>query len=390
MDQISNWPFVFVFSIGILGLLVGNILFWANKKETFSARLLAGFIFSISIMSINFGLQASAFFLYFPNLWRCAGFVAFCGPAFSYLYVKSLLFPFKKINRKYFFLFLPSLLYTIILIPLYIKPASQKIIIIKQLLADKTLITLEPDVLLPNGWGVMARVLFGLTMTICQFVLIYKWKKTNSNNTDNPTYKWACLFSKVLSLLYVLLIVEFFFHLSRFIDLTQQIIFSLSGVILFISLNLLFRPHLLYGMRVDFPDSTSDSYLKKDKKAEKLTNEQKLIFKNKMEQHFIQNTPFVKQGYSINDLSSEINIPVYLLSALINEEYQKNFNELINDFRISHITKLLNENPNYSNFTIESLSQKAGFGSRSSLNNAIKKNSGQTPADFFRLKNQTN
>jgi AraC-like DNA-binding protein len=273
---------------------------------------------------------------------------------------------------------------------LYVKPASQKIIIIKQLLADKTLITLEPDVLLPNGWGVMARVLFGLTMTICQFILIYKWKKTNSNNTDNPTYKWACLFSKALSLLYVLLIVEFFFHLSRFIDLTQQIIFSLSGVILFISLNLLFRPHLLYGMRVDFQESNNDSYLKKEKKAEKLTNEQKLIFKNKMEQHFIQNTPFVKQGYSINDLSSEINIPVYLLSALINEEYQKNFNELINDFRISHITKLLNENPNYSNFTIESLSQKAGFGSRSSLNNAIKKNSGQTPADFFRLKNQTN
>jgi hypothetical protein len=133
-------------------------------------------------------------------------------------------------------------------------------------LADKTLISLEPDVLLPNGWGVMARVLFGLIMTICQFVLIFKWKKINSNYTDNPTYKWAYLFSKVLSLLYILLIIEFFFHLSRFVDLTQQIIFTLSGIILFISLNLLFRPHLLYGINLNLKDLNSDFYLKKDKK----------------------------------------------------------------------------------------------------------------------------
>ena len=122
----------------------------------------------------------------------------------------------------------------------------------------------------------------------------------------------------------------------------------------------------------------------------KLTNEQKEVFKDKLEKHFVQNTPFVKHSYSINDLSSEINIPVYLLSAFINEEYQKKFNELINDFRIKYISNLLIDNPNFSNFTIESLGQKAGFSSRSSLNNAIKKSSGQTPADFFRLKNQAN
>ena len=390
MSQAVDWYFLFVFAIGILGLLVGNILFWANKSEAFSARLLAGFIFSISIMSINFGLMASTFFLHFPHLWRCVGFVAFCGPVFSYLYVKSLLFPFKKIKQKYYFLFLPSLLYTIILIPLYIQPASQKLIIIRQLLADKTLISLEPDVFLPNGWGVMARVLFGLIMTICQFILIFKWKKINSNGTDNPTCKWAFLFTIVLSVLYVLLIVEFLFHLSRFVDLTQQIIFTLSGIILFISLNLLFRPHLLYGLNENLQDSNSDFSFKKEKKSVKLTNEQKIDLKDKIENHFIQNFPFVKHSYSINDLSSEINTPVYLLSAFINEEYQKNFNELINDFRIKYISNLLIDNPNFSNFTIESLGQKAGFSSRSSLNNAIKKSSGQTPADFFRLKNQAN
>ena len=120
MSQDGDGYFLFVFAIGILGLLVGNILFWSNKKDAFSARLLAGFIFSISIISINFGLQASTFFLNFPHLWRCAGFVGFCGPVFSYLYVKSLLFPSKKIKPIYFFLFFYFLFYIIILILFYL------------------------------------------------------------------------------------------------------------------------------------------------------------------------------------------------------------------------------------------------------------------------------
>lgn len=390
MNQATDWDFIFVFVVGIIGLLVGIVLFFENKKESFSSRLLAGFLFTISIVSINFGLMYTSFFLNFPQLWRAAGWVAFCSPAFSYLYVKSVLFPFKKLDSKCYLLFLPALIYAAILVPLYILPTPDKLVIIKRALADKIMISLEPDVILPQGWGTLARISYGIIITVAEFVLLFKWKIRNSggkSSQDLSTYKWLVLFTLVSSVLCILLVVEYFFHLSRFMDLTQQILYSLSGIILFVSLSLLFNPSLLYGIKRNWSDSKNDSNLKKEKRElNKLTTEQKTIFKETIELHFTQNSPFTKIGYSINDLSSEVNIPVYLLSSFINEEYQANFNEWINDFRIDYLTNLLKTSPKHLKYTLESLSKQVGFSSRSAFNIAIKKRTGKTPSEFFGTK----
>jgi AraC-like DNA-binding protein len=393
MNHITDLNFIFVFVVGIIGILVGIVLFFENKSDSFSSRLLAGFLFTISIVSINFGLMDTSFFLHFPQLWRAAGWVAFCAPAFSYLYVKSVLFPFRKLDSKCYLLFLPALIYMAILVPLYILPTPDKLVIIKRALADKILISLEPDVILPQGWGTLARVFYGILITIAEFVLLFKWKKRNGkemNPQDSTIYKWLFLFITVSSILCILLVVEYFFHLSRFMDLTQQILYSLSGIILFVSLSLLFRPTLLYGINTNLQDSERLGNLKKEKKPVNLTMEQKAIFKETIDNHFNRNSPFTKIGYSINDLSAEVNIPVYLLSSFINEEYQANFNELINDFRIDYLTNLLKTSPKHLKFTLESLGKQVGFSSRSAFNIAIKKRTGKTPSEFFDIKQQDN
>lgn len=394
MNQIENWNFIFVFVVGIIGILVGIVLFFENKSDSFSSRLLSGFLFSISIVSINFGLMDTTFFLNYPQLWRAVGWVAFCAPAFSYLYVKSVLFPFRKLNSKCFLLFLPALIYLIILVPLYLLPSPEKLVFIKKALADKILISLEPDVILPQGWGTLARIFYGILITIAEFVLLFKWKIRNVKENavqDLSTYKWLILFTFVSSILCILLVIEYFFHLSRFMDLTHQILYSLSGIILFVSLSLLFSPTLLYGIKTNWPDSKNGTSAKKEKRElNKLTTEQKTVFKETMELHFNQNHPYTKTGYSIKDLSSEINIPVYLLSSFINEEYQANFNELINDFRIDYLTKLLKTSPKHLKFTLESLGQQVGFSSRSAFNIAIKKRTGKTPSEFFDIKGLDN
>jgi AraC-like DNA-binding protein len=394
MNQIENWNFIFVFVVGIIGILVGIVLFFENKSDSFSSRLLAGFLFAISIVSINFGLMDTSFFLNYPQFWRAAGWVAFCAPAFSFLYVRSVLFPFKKLDSKCFLLFLPALIYMAILVPLYILPSPEKLVFIKKALADKILISLEPDVILPQGWGTLARISYGILITIAEFVLLFKWKIRNVKENaaqDLSTYKWLILFTFVSSILCILLVVEYFFHLSRFMDLTHQILYSLSGIILFVSLSLLFNPSLLYGIKTNWPESNNDTHLKKEKRElNKLTTEQKKTFKETVELHFNQNSPFLKTGYSINDLSSEVNIPVYLLSSFINEEYQANFNELINDFRIDYLTNLLKTSPKHLKFTLESLGKQVGFSSRSAFNVAIKKRTGKTPSDFFDIKQLDN
>jgi len=389
MNQTTDWNFIFVFVVGIIGILVGVVLYFENKTASFSSRFLAAFLFTVSIVSINYGLTNTSFFLNFPYLWRTAGWVAFCAPAFSFLYVRSVLFPFKKFDKFCFLLFLPAIVYMGILIPLYLLPSADKLVIIKRTLADKILISLEPEVMLPQGWGTLARVYYGILITMAEFILLFKWKKANSkekNTQDAAIYKWLFSFITVSSVLCILLVIEYFFHLSRFMELTQQILYSLSGIILFVSLSLLFNPSLLYGINQSLQNSKNLPHLKKEKKVANLTLEQKTIFKEAIESHFYQNSPFTKMGYSINDLSSEVNIPVYLLSSFINEEYQTNFNEWINDFRIDYLSNLLKTSPKHLKFTLEYLGNQVGFSSRSAFNSAIKKRTGKTPSEFFDLK----
>jgi len=389
MEQTTDWNFIFVFVVGIIGILVAIVLYFENKTESFSSRLLAGFLFTISIVSINYGLTTTSFFLSYPSLWRSAGWVAFCAPAFSFLYIRSILFPYKKLDKVCLMLFLPALIYFIILIPLYAVPSAEKLIFIRKIQLDKTLISLEPDVMLPQGWGTLARLYFGILITMAEFILLFQWRRRISKEMkpqDSKIYKWLFSFITVTSVICILLLIEYFFHLSRFMDLTQQILYSLSGIILFVSMSLLFNPSLLYGINQSLQNSKNLSDLKKEKKAANLTLEQKTIFKETIESHFNQNAPFIKMGYSINDLSSEVNIPVYLLSSFINEEYQINFNEWINDFRIDYLTNLLKTSPKHLKFTLESLGKQVGFSSRSAFNIAIKKRTGKTPSEFFDIK----
>lgn len=389
MEQNIDWNFTFVFVVGIIGILVAIVLFFENKTASFSSRLLAAFLFTISIVSINYGLTNTSFFLNFPQLWRALGWVTLCAPAFSYLYVRSVLFPIRKFDKWCFLLFLPALIYFIILIPLYILPTSEKLIIIKKVLSDKILISLEPDVILPQGWGTLARVYYGFLITIAEFVLLFKWKIKffNKNSLQElRMFKWLFLFITFTSAICIILVVEYFFHLSRYMDLTQQILYSLSGIVIFVSLSLLFNPRLLYGVYENSSNISAEFRSKKEKKIINLSNEQKVVFKEMIEMHFNQNSPFTKMGYTISDLSLEVNIPIYLLSSFINEEYQTNFNDWINDYRIDYLTNLLKTSPKHLKFTLESLGNQVGFSSRSAFNIAIKKRTGKTPSEYFDIK----
>jgi AraC-like DNA-binding protein len=103
-----------------------------------------------------------------------------------------------------------------------------------------------------------------------------------------------------------------------------------------------------------------------------------------VEDHFREYLPFLKQRYSIRDLSKEVGIPSYLLSAFINQQYGKNFNEFINDNRVNYLIAFARQNPeNLLQYTLEVLGQMGGFNSRASFIAAVKRKTGKTPSEIF-------
>ncbi len=85
----------------------------------------------------------------------------------------------------------------------------------------------------------------------------------------------------------------------------------------------------------------------------------------------------------IRKLSEKLQIPYHELSLIINRQYQRNFNEFINEFRIREVTQAL-ESKQHQAYTIMGLAQKAGFKSASSFYAAFKREKGSTPTAFLK------
>lgn len=90
---------------------------------------------------------------------------------------------------------------------------------------------------------------------------------------------------------------------------------------------------------------------------------------------------FVEQDITLGKLANEIGTNNSYISQVINERFNKNFSNFINEYRIKEAIRLLYENENRL-ITIEGISQTVGFKSKSAFNNAFKKYTGVTPSFF--------
>lgn len=151
----------------------------------------------------------------------------------------------------------------------------------------------------------------------------------------------------------------------------------------------------------------------RDKKLERISNSAKLIeeiddeIKNddqnsKFQISYQVDETIVKQvveklNYAISEkkihrdknltlelLAKEIGCSRSRISNVINQEYGKNFNNWINEFRIADAKDMM-RNPGNKNLTIEAISQQVGFNSKSTFNTFFKAATGITPSQYIEI-----
>jgi AraC-like DNA-binding protein len=90
---------------------------------------------------------------------------------------------------------------------------------------------------------------------------------------------------------------------------------------------------------------------------------------------------YLQHDLSLADIAERLNSNKHYISNIINEKLNKNFYQFVNELRIKEAIELL-KNPDKYLYTIESISQKAGFKSKSSFNKFFKEITGMTPSEF--------
>ena len=395
MQSITHPFFLLPFSIGLLGLLTALILFWTNRENILAARLLAGVLIAISILLVGNSLYLTNYFLKFPHLYRLVSAISFCIGPLSFLYVRTSLTQSYRLQKKDLLFFIPAILYQLNRIPFVLLDKPSKLLVIQKALTETKNIAGEPEGWLPVGWAAIFRIIVGMSFIVAQLIILSKWKLQLKKvpdilNANMEQIKWLNWYTVVMLITYGVLLLEMFLHLLGSYTLGFIIVLTIGLNILFIAIYLFTKPTILYGMKGWIHSTTDEATVivfpesvKPIAKRTFLSATEGKEYKQIIESHFAENNPFCMPGYSLRDLSLGVNIPVYQLSAFINQEYGKNFSEWINDHRFLFLQKMVAENGDFHLYTFEALGKMAGFNSRTSFISAIKKRTGKTPSEYF-------
>jgi len=90
---------------------------------------------------------------------------------------------------------------------------------------------------------------------------------------------------------------------------------------------------------------------------------------------------FKKADLTLKSLSDELKVSTQVLSMVINQKSETNFNGFINAYRIEESINLF-QDPQFDNRTIASIAFDVGFNSISSFNTAFKKHTEKTPLTY--------
>lgn len=124
------------------------------------------------------------------------------------------------------------------------------------------------------------------------------------------------------------------------------------------------------------------------KEDEKLTsnilgNQQVDTLKKELLTYFKEEEPYLNPQLSLNFVADVLSLNTNKISYLINQAFDTNFNDFINQYRLNHF-KTIVKNPKNSHLTILGLAYDSGFNSKSVFNTYFKKIEGITPSAWMK------
>ncbi|WP_217447670.1 helix-turn-helix domain-containing protein [Maribellus comscasis] len=143
--------------------------------------------------------------------------------------------------------------------------------------------------------------------------------------------------------------------------------------------------HQLHFSNFNFQEETENSV---KKSAETKTSSAELESRMKMVLNFMETEkPYLDAQLSLGSMAENLQLHPNKLSYLINEKTGMNFNEFVNQFRLSHFKQIAVDKKN-SHLTILGMAYESGFNSKTVFNVYFKKVEGITPGGWLKQSKQ--
>lgn len=376
----------------IIGVAQGFIvsgLIWLTKNRSTSKLLLSFLLIvfnllCIKILILTTGLWQTRLFRYLPLAFELAI------QPLIWLYVSALTRPgfrFRKVHLLHFIPFTLSFAYSLFV---YIAVAPEQATAAKDVIAGNLYFNKIKEA--EDYLSVVSAIVYwwlGLGL-----LLRYRrWLNNNVSDTSYPTYAWlrniAVLIGILIAGLATDILLDYFFYFGIHHFIHWQVFFVYLAVLIYY---LGFRGFLLPGKPV------TDT--KKEPRNRKLpllqagygvpaeNKEIRLVEKDQQAKEAIlkaleEDELYLDPELNLQKLAKEINSSPAIVSAAINNNFQKNFRNLVNEYRVKKVMQRLKD-PGANRFSILGIAYECGFNSEASFYRIFKAEAGMSPKEYIR------
>lgn len=352
----------------LLGLVWAYFLFTHKRGNSSANRFLALLVVVLSILILR---QTASFevdkkfslFLYFIS----QGLLYLLGPSI-YFHIKNLAGD-KLSIEKVFYHFIPAAATTIIMAILFLYRIEIRSTDNISLLKISSIIFISLQII---------HLLFYLFYSR-RLVSTYEKKLANYySSLSKINLKWmkqlttiCTVFAAIILGMYLLIISGGYYTVNNnadflFLALTALIIIS-------IIVRSWKQPEIVSGLYQE-TNKYKTSPLSQINSTQLKTRLEELIYNDKI---------YLIPELTLNQLADSLSVPPYIVSQLINQEYNLNFFNFINQFRIDFAVDKIQKGE-LAHSTLVGIAYDSGFNSKSTFNRAFKKKMGRTPKEFSR------
>lgn len=316
-----------------------------------------------------------------------------------YLYADCLTTPCKTFSAARWLHFLPSLVLAFALLPYWLLPNSEKVWFVSGGYGQSESEWIINYITWIFRFGVFACINIQFVVYLFLFRRLMKRHKRSIQHvfsyTENINLRWLFNLFAGFFIFFIVLYASRFFGIRH--DINTRIIFNIGfiSINLYIGIKGVIQPNVYSLIKNDdqiaeslqlnnlFPLTILEENTKEDSpkySSSNLTEDQKITIQKELIEYMDQQ-PYHKLNFNIEDIADSLNTNTRYLSQVINESFEMNFFNFVNKYRIIEAKEIL-KSQDSEKYTIEGIAKMVGFNSKSSFNSAFKKTTGVTPSEF--------
>jgi AraC-like DNA-binding protein len=360
-----------------------NALFFAfltlQKKKAIHDKILIFWLIYLGIYTGIYALFSNKLFVEFHLL--SASFISLLllhGP-FLFLYISALIDQKFQFNREKLLHFIPFILFNLfIVIASFFPEISERI----------RLDHVESE----HGAPLMFNLFLILTVLSGPFYFILSmllFKKLDINifnyfsSYENVNLDWlrklVYTFGTIWTVLMIFVTVHHVFQMFSWIFCPHGSTPSLSAFIILIGYFGLKQKEIF----IHYPDQNIEYVTEPKTKYTGIFFKEAEIehYVNKLKHFMATQKPYLEADLSLPELANKLEIPSHHLSRIINEQFDVNFFDFVNHYRIEEVKSRIG-NPEFDNISLLGIAFDSGFNTKSAFNRVFKKMTGFTPSEY--------